>query len=94
MKRIVLSGHITVPDQELQAVREELPVHIAATKAEPGCLVFRVEEDPNQPGRFEVYEEFVSREAFDAHQERVRASDWGQISKNAERSYSIEEREE
>ena len=91
MTKVVLSGHILVSAEDLNAVREALPIHTELTRAEPGCLVFRVEEDPKQIGKFEVYEEFDSRESFQKHQERVRESDWGTVSKNAERFYSVDE---
>lgn len=93
MNRIVLSGHITFPEADLAQVREALPEHIAATLEEEGCLVFRVEEQSSHPGRFDVYEEFVSRAAFEIHQERARDSNWGQASQNGQRVYSIQERE-
>jgi quinol monooxygenase YgiN len=76
---------------DLDAIRDALPIHAELTRAEPGCLVFRVDEDPNQIGKFDVYEEFDSQESFQKHQERVRESDWGTISKNAERFYSFDE---
>ena len=64
MKEVILSGFIIVPESDLAAVREALPRHMAATKAEPGCIVFSVKEHEREPGRFEVYEEFESKEAF------------------------------
>ncbi|NOY41081.1 MAG: antibiotic biosynthesis monooxygenase [Planctomycetes bacterium] len=91
MPRIVLSGYISVPAADLHAVRQALPEHIEMTRAESGCLVFKVEEDPAEPGRFSVYEEFENRNAFEFHQARVQASDWGQISRNVKRHYKIDE---
>jgi len=91
MGKIVLSGHILVPDADLICVRDALPLHCELTLAEPGCLVFRVNEDLNQLGKFAVYEEFINREAFETHQARVAASEWGKVSQSAERFYSIEE---
>lgn len=92
MRKVVLSGHILVSDADLSAVRAGLSAHCQLTLTEPGCLVFKVDEDPNQAGKFDVYEEFDSQESFQRHQHRVAKSDWGRISKNAERFYSVEER--
>ena len=36
---------------------------------------------------FNVFEKFKDSDAFDAHQARVKASDWGAITKNVERVY-------
>ena len=91
MPKIVLSGHISVSADDLIAVRQSLPLHIEATRAETGCLVFKVDEDSSEPGRFNVYEEFESRKAFEKHQARARESDWGRICRNVERHYEIEE---
>ncbi len=93
VSKVVLSGHILVASEDLAKVRDALPLHCELTKAEPGCLVFQVNEDPNQAGKFTVYEEFESRATFQRHQERVAASDWGRISRNVERFYTVEEKE-
>lgn len=91
MKKLVLQGFIEVPENDLDTILSELPRHIAATHREAGCLVFRVEQDRNNPLRFNVYEEFESRIAFDAHQQRVKASRWGSVAKDARRQYEIAE---
>ena len=89
MNKIVLKGHIVVPDSDLAAVEKELPVHIELTRKEDGCLVFEVTQDDKENNKFHVYEEFVSEAAFSNHQQRVRNSKWGSITKNVERFYEI-----
>ena len=88
---IVLTGHIDVPEDCLEAVRAALPAHIALTRAEPGCLSFLVVEDRCHPGRFNVSERFTDRASFDAHQERMKASNWAQITAGIPRHYSVTE---
>ena len=90
MNKVTLSGHILVPPDDLQQIREALPAHIANTCAETGCILFKVEENSTETGRFDVYEEFDSREAYEEHQRRVRESDWGQISSNVTRHYTVD----
>ena len=91
MKKVVLTGTIEVPAASLDAVRVELPCHVAATLAEEGCIVFEVEEVRGDPGCFNVYEEFSSRRAFELHQLRVAGSRWGELTVNASRDYSVRE---
>ena len=91
MSKIVLKGYILVPTEALETVREELKIHIEATRSEAGCLVFNVEQDPLQPSRFTVYEEFVDRKAFEDHQRRVKESRWGAVTRDVERHYEITE---
>ncbi|PMG17250.1 antibiotic biosynthesis monooxygenase [Vibrio splendidus] len=89
MNKVILQGHILVPDNDLIAVTQALVVHKELTLSEPGCIVFRVSQSTLQPNRFEVYEEFTNRESFEAHQCRVKNSEWGDISKNVTRHYQV-----
>lgn len=89
MKKIIVEGHLDVPAEDLAAVKEALPTHIALTRNEAGCLVFKVEQDPECANRFQVYEEFESESAFDAHQTRVKNSAWSRLTRNARRDYNI-----
>ena len=90
MRKVTLSGYILVPEPELAPVRKALTVHIGLTQAESGCLIFRVEEHETVVGRFDVYEEFVSRQAFEAHQDRVQKSDWASATTRVERFYTVQ----
>ena len=87
--KITLKGFIEVPESDLEVVLEELEIHKQLTQSEPGCITFKVIQSKNNPTRFNVYEEFESREDFEYHQQRVRSSNWGVVSKNCKRSYEI-----
>ncbi len=89
MSKVILKGHIIVPTPEITAVKEELATHIELTRQESGCLVFEVSQDSNNINRFDVYEEFVDRNSFSKHQNRVRASKWGTVTVNVARHYQI-----
>ncbi len=86
---IELSGYIDVPLDELDLVRVALQEHIRLTRLEAGCILFEVIEQPDVAGQFSVLERFVDQAAFDAHQARVKTSDWGKISSNVTRQYQI-----
>ena len=88
-KKVILKGHIVVPDKDLRAVQEELVNHERLTRAEAGCLVFEVTQSEANPNRFDVYEAFADREAFEQHQSRAKRSRWGEVSANVERHYKI-----
>ncbi|APZ54755.1 putative quinol monooxygenase [Salipiger abyssi] len=89
MAEIRLTGTMTCPPERAEAVRAALPEHIRLTRAEPGCLHFDVTE--TAPGRFEVFERFADRAAFDAHQARAGASDWARVTAGCPRDYEITE---
>lgn len=91
LPKVTLQGYIIVTDDDLALVQAALPEHSALTRKEEGCLVFRVSPDTENKNRFNVYEEFVNRSAFEAHQDRVKNSPWGQVTVNVERHYQISE---
>lgn len=91
MSKIVLEGYIEVPESDLAAVVAELPRHIALTRAEPGCIEFEVNQRADATLVFDVYEQFESQSAFDAHQTRVRASKWAVVTGNVSRHYRVRE---
>ncbi len=88
-KTVYLDGHIDVPSDRLEAVMAALPQHIALTRAEPGCLKFEVTVSERVAGRLDVSEIFVDQTAFDAHQTRMRASDWFKVTEGIQRHFTI-----
>jgi len=89
LSKIILQGHIIVPDADLEIVKNALLIHTQLTKQEPGCIIFSVTIDNNNPNKFDVYEEFVDQSAFDNHQSRVKSSHWGTVTKRVQRHYHI-----
>jgi quinol monooxygenase YgiN len=94
LPKIILQGHIIVPESDLTIVKNVLLSHIELTRAEQGCLVFKVTVDSLNSNKFNVYEEFCSQEAFSHHQIRVKQSIWGQVTHNVERHYKISNQQE
>lgn len=93
MPKIILEGHIVVPDADLPAVMAELPIHIQLTREEVGCLCFHVNQDSEALNVFSVYEEFIDQIAFEEHQRRVKSSNWGIAAANVQRHYRVIEAE-
>lgn len=93
MPKIILQGHILVPESDLLTVQEALTIHIKLTQQEVGCLTFDVRQDQNNRNKFNIYEEFENRKAFEYHQLRVKASAWAGLTKNVTRHYQITESE-
>lgn len=89
MSKVILKGYIVVPEDELKAVKSELSNHVFITKSETGCVVFQVSQRLDNPNVFDVYEEFEDDYSFDLHQDRVKSSAWGQITKNVQRHYKV-----
>ena len=89
MSHVIVTGHILVPLNELEQVKDALTLHQKLTLNEPGCLVFRVTQDTTQTHRFNVYEVFVDEAAFSAHQARIKTSQCGKVTANVTRHYHI-----
>lgn len=88
--RVRLDGTLSCADaREAAIVRDHLPEHLALTRAEPGCLSFRVEATAD-PLVWAVAEVFVDAEAFAAHQQRVSGSPWGAATDGIRRDYVVE----
>ncbi|MEO8245011.1 MAG: antibiotic biosynthesis monooxygenase [bacterium] len=88
---IRLRGHLVcVSDDEAAAVRDNLAAHIALTRAEPGCLGFEI-SPTDDPMVFEVMETFRTRDDFNSHQTRTRASPWFDATRSVLRDFRVEE---
>ena len=91
MTKVILKGYVIASDQDIPAIAAELPRHIELTLQEAGCIAFQVSQDAESKNRFNVYEEFIDKKAFEAHQLRAKASSWGQVSANLEKHYHVME---
>ncbi|WP_104190499.1 GNAT family N-acetyltransferase [Cryobacterium sp. Y82] len=86
---VCLSGQLVCHTQDqANTVRDHLPVHLALTRAEPGCRSFNV-TPTSDPLVWMVEERFEHAAAFKAHQERVASSEWGRATSGIERRYSV-----
>ena len=84
---VCLSGQLVCHTQDqADTVRDHLPLHLALTRAEPGCCSFNVTTTSN-PLMWQVEESFEHAAAFEAHRERVASSEWGQATLGIERRY-------
>lgn len=90
MNAVSLKGRLVcVTTEEAEVVERHLPLHIALTRAEPGCVRFVVEQTDDLLV-WSVSEVFVDRAAFASHQSRVVESEWGRATVGIERDYVIE----
>ncbi|KAF0170781.1 MAG: hypothetical protein FD162_3395 [Rhodobacteraceae bacterium] len=88
---IRLRGHmICTTADECAAVLAHVAEHTRLSRAEPGCLSFEV-TPTDDPMMFEVMETFRSRDDFNAHQTRTRASRWFEATRNVLRDFRVED---
>lgn len=88
---IRLSGRLLcMSESERATVLAHRAAHVAATRAEDGCISFNI-DDTDDPMVFDVMESFRDRAAFDAHQERTRNSAWFVATKGILRDFRVED---
>lgn len=93
MSTVELVGRLVCEHgDEAKIVRGHLPRHIELTRAEEGCLHFDVKRT-DDPLVWTVSERFVSQAAFEVHQVRVGASEWGRATAGIKRDYVISQDE-
>jgi quinol monooxygenase YgiN len=90
MSDVHLTGQLVCKNEiEARIVTDHLPEHIERTLAEPGCVSFTVTPS-DDPLIWTVGEHFEDRRVFELHQKRVAGSEWGRVTADIERRYSID----
>lgn len=84
-----LKGFIIIPPEELELIEKELAIHADLSRKEPGCITFQATKSETNPQQYNIYEEFIDQPAFDFHQDRVKNSRWGAVSKSVKRYYEM-----
>jgi quinol monooxygenase YgiN len=64
---IVVIGRVQTDPEHREALIRIAQTVAAASRAEPGCMAYRVYEDTEQENRFVFVEEWVSDEALQQH---------------------------
>jgi quinol monooxygenase YgiN len=57
-------------------VAEVLALHVARTRAEPGCIHFVVHRSRDDPDQFVLYEQYLDGAAFEAHRQSAHFRDY------------------
>ncbi len=72
----ILNVHLeAVPGHE-EELAEHLLGLVGPTRGEPGCLVYNLHRDLENPAKFMFYEEFVSKAAHEAHDLTAHIQAW------------------
>jgi quinol monooxygenase YgiN len=66
---VTVVAQYQVKPGEGDKVADALAPHIAATRAEPGCVTFVAYRATDDPDRFLLYEQYVDEDAFQAHRQ-------------------------
>ncbi|GAB4237022.1 MAG: putative quinol monooxygenase [Methyloligellaceae bacterium] len=67
MKPLTIVAHIHAKPEQVDLVRSELEKLVDITRAEAGCLQYDLHQDNDDPAHFMFYENWESRELWQAH---------------------------
>jgi quinol monooxygenase YgiN len=64
---IVLNVHFQAAPGHEKELGAQLRALVAPTHEEPGCIIYELHFDPEDPSKFMFYEKFTSQAAIDHH---------------------------
>lgn len=67
MSKVTVVAKLIVKQDAIDQVKPELLKLIAPTRAEKGCLEYRLHQDNDKPNVFTFYENWESRACLDSH---------------------------
>lgn len=67
MNALTIVAHIHARPEQIDRVKAELEKLVPITRAEPGCIQYDLHQDNDDPAHFLFYENWESRELWQAH---------------------------
>ena len=67
MPKLTIVANITAKPDKIDLVKAELAKLVDITRAEEGCLQYDLHQDNEEPAHFLFYENWESRELWQAH---------------------------
>jgi quinol monooxygenase YgiN len=64
---LVLNVHMQAQAGRERDLETQLRALLEPTRKEPGCLAYELHKDPENPGKFMLYEKFKDQAALDLH---------------------------
>jgi quinol monooxygenase YgiN len=65
--RLIIIAHFVARPGRIEAAATRLQAMIAPTRAEPGCVEYRLHQDMTNPAEFTFFEVFAGRAAWELH---------------------------
>lgn len=80
---ILVTGHIRVPPQAVEALRPHIQALVEATRQEDGCILYAFAEDMNEPGVIRIVERWRDWPSLEAHGKAPHIATWSGVAKGA-----------
>ncbi len=73
---IIVTGHLRVPPQKVDALRETMRATLEATRREDGCVLYAYGEDVLDPGLIRIVERWRDWPSLEAHGKAPHMATW------------------
>jgi len=91
MSTLTIVAHITANSDKIELVKAELEKLIAITRSEEGCLQYDLHQDNENPAHFMFYENWESRELWQAHMNNQHLKDYLAATEGAVEVFTLHE---
>ena len=91
MPKLTIVAHITAKSDKIEIVKAELEKLIDITRSEEGCLQYDLHQDNQHPAHFMFYENWESRELWQAHMNNQHLKDYMAATDGAVEVFTLHE---
>ena len=91
MAKLTIVAHITAKPDRIELVKAELEKLIDITRSEAGCLQYDLHQDNENPAHFMFYENWESRDLWQAHMNNQHLQDYKAETDGAVEDFSLHE---
>ncbi|XPF93578.1 putative quinol monooxygenase [Colwellia sp. RE-S-Sl-9] len=91
MTQLTVIAKIVANEDKIELVKAELIKLIDATRAEEGCINYDLHQDNENPAHFTFYENWETRELWQAHMANPNLADYSAATEGAIAEFSLNE---
>ena len=91
MAKLTIVANITAKADKIHLVKSELEKLIDITRAEEGCLQYDLHQDNENPAHFMFFENWESRELWQAHMSAQHLQDYMAATEGAVEAFTLNE---
>ena len=91
MSKLTIVANIIAKADKIELVKSELLKLIEITRSEEGCINYDLHQDNENPAHFMFYEDWQSRELWQAHMENQHLKDYLAATDGAVENFTLNE---
>lgn len=91
MPKLTIVAHINAQSDKVDLVKQALERLVPVTRSEAGCLQYDLHQDNENPSHFMFYENWESRELWQAHMNADHLKEYGTAVAGAIEDFSLHE---